>query len=248
MSDNNYFLGMEKEYNWNKLYRIAGLAALLIVLIIPFQVLIFSLFPPPEDSTGFIELFHENWLLGLLSLDLLYYFNNLFLVLFYLGLYASMRKVDFTNMLIALIIGLTGIAVYYASSIGFEMLALSKQYYQTDSLEFKQQLISVGQGLILKYKGTAFDVYYVFNAIALLLIAKTMFKSKEFGKAAATWGLIAGLFMIIPSTAGSIGLIFSLISLIPWIVFSVIVGLKMLAMTKNQKHNDVRKYAHSQES
>ena len=131
-----------------------------------------------------------------------------------------------------LIIGIIGIAVYYASSIGFEMLTLSKQYYQTDSVEFKQQLISVGHGLILKYKGTAFDVYYVFNAIALLLIAKTMFNSKEFGKAAATWGLIAGLFMIIPSTAGTIGLIFSLISLIPWIVFSIIVGRKMLIIAK----------------
>ena len=223
---------MDKEYNLNKLYKIAGLAALMIVLIIPIQILIFSLFPPPEDSIGFIELFHDNWLLGLLSLDLLYYFNNALLALFYLGLYASMRKIDFSIMLIALIIGIIGIAVYYASSIGFEMLTLSKQYYQTDSVEFKQQLISVGHGLILKYKGTAFDVYYVFNAIALLLIAKTMFNSKEFGKAAATWGLIAGLFMIIPSTAGTIGLIFSLISLIPWIVFSIIVGRKMLIIAK----------------
>lgn len=223
---------MDKVYNLNKLYKIAGLAALLIVLIIPIQILIFLLFPPPEDSIGFIALFHDNWLLGLLSLDLLYYFNNALLAFFYLGLYASMRKIDFTNMLVALIIGLIGIAVYYASSIGFEMLALSKLYYQTDSVEFKQQLISVGHGLILKYKGTAFDVYYVFNAIALILIAKTMFNSKEFGKVAAIWGLIAGLFMIIPSTAGTIGLIFSLISLIPWIVFSIIVGRKMLNMAK----------------
>ena len=223
---------MDKDYNLNRLFKIAGLAALVIVLIIPIQVLIFSIFPPPVDSIGFIELFHDNWLLGLLSLDLLYYFNNALLALFYLGLYASMRKIDFTNMLIALIIGLIGIAVYYASSIGFEMLALSKEYYQTDSIEFKQQLISIGHGLILKYKGTAFDVYYVFNAIALLLIAKTMFNSKEFGKAAAIWGMIAGLFMIIPSTAGVIGLIFSLISLIPWIAFSIIVGRKMLNMAK----------------
>jgi len=223
---------MNNEYNWKKLYRIAGISALVIVLIIPVQVVVFSVFPPPEDSIGFIELFHDNWLLGLLSLDLLYYFNNAFLVVFYLGLFASMRKIDFSNMLIALVFGLIGIAIYYVSSIGFEMLVISKQYYQTDSIEFKQQLISIGHGLILTYKGTAFDVYYVFNAIALILIAKTMFKSVDFGKTAAIWGLIAGLFMIIPSTAGTIGLIFSLISLIPWIVFSVIVGRKMLIMAK----------------
>ena len=223
---------MDNVYNWSKLYKVAGFAALAIVMIIPIQIVIFSMFPPPEDSIGFIELFHNNWLLGLLSLDFLYYFNNALLALFYLGLYGSMRKIDFTNMLVALIIGLIGIAIYYASSVGFEMLAVSKQYYETDSLEFKQQLITVGHGLILKYKGTAFDVYYVFNAIALLLIAKTMFKSKEFGKAAAIWGLIAGIFMIIPSTAGTLGLVFSLISLVPWIVFSIIVGRKLILMAK----------------
>lgn len=223
---------MNTDFNWKKLYKIAGISALVIVLIIPVQVVIFSVFPPPEDSIGFIQLFHDNWLLGLLSLDLLYYFNNGFLVVFYLGLFASMRKVDFSGMLIALVLGFIGIAIYYVSSIGFEMLAVSKQYFQTDSIELKQQLIAIGHGLILRYKGTAFDVYYVFNAIALILIAKTMFKSVEFGKAAAVWGLIAGIFMIIPSTAGTIGLIFSLISLIPWIVFSVIVGRKMLIMAK----------------
>ena len=223
---------MNTDFNWKKLYKVAGISALVIVLIIPVQVVIFSLFPPPEDSIGFIQLFHDNWLLGLLSLDLLYYFNNGFLVVFYLGLFASMRKVDFSGMLIALVLGFIGIAIYYVSSIGFEMLAVSKQYFQTDSIELKQQLIAIGHGLILRYKGTAFDVYYVFNAIALILIAKTMFKSVEFGKTAAIWGLIAGIFMIIPSTAGTIGLIFSLISLIPWIVFSVIVGRKMLIMAK----------------
>lgn len=223
---------MNTDFNWKKLYKIAGISALVIVLIIPVQVVIFSVFPPPEDSISFIQLFHDNWLLGLLSLDLLYYFNNGFLVVFYLGLFASMRKVDFSGMLIALVLGFIGIAIYYVSSIGFEMLAVSKQYFQTDSIELKQQLIAIGHGLILRYKGTAFDVYYVFNAIALILIAKTMFKSVEFGKTAAIWGLIAGIFMIIPSTAGTIGLIFSLISLIPWIVFSVIVGRKMLIMAK----------------
>jgi hypothetical protein len=138
-------------------------------------------------------------------------------------------------MLIALIIGLIGIASYYASTVGFEMMAVSRQYYHTDSIDFKQNLISIGHGLILKYKGTAFDVYYVFNAITLLIIAITMYKSAEFGKTAATWGLISGFFMIIPSTAGNIGLVFSLISLIPWIVFSVIVGRKLLIMSRQNK-------------
>ncbi len=221
---------MDKEFNWDKLYKPGGIAAFLIVCIIPIQIVIYTVSPPPDTSIGFIDLFHKNWIIGLLSLDFLYYINNALLVLVYLALFASLRKIDFAGMLIAVIIGFIGMGIYYASSIGFEMLSVSNQYYSTESLEIKQQLLAVGQGLILRYKGTAFDVYYIFNAITLLLISVTMYKSSDFGKSAATWGLVAGIFMIIPSTAGTIGLIFSLISLIPWIVFSILIGRKLIYM------------------
>ncbi len=222
-----------EELNWDKLYKVGGIAAIVIVLIIPIQLLVFTVFPPPETTIGFFELFRDNWIIGLLSLDFLYYLNNGLLILVYLGLFASLRKADFSNMLIAVTTGFIGIAVYYASSVGFEMLSISKQYYSTASIESKQQLLAVGHGLIARYKGTAFDVYYVFNAIALLLISLTMYKSKDFGKSSATWGLIAAIFMLIPSTAGTIGLIFSLISLLPWIVFSVLIGKRLIQMAKN---------------
>ena len=89
-----------EELNWNKLYKVGGVAAIVIVLIIPIQLVIFTLFPPPETTMGFFELFRKNWLIGLLSLDLLYYINNGILILVYLGLFAALRKVNFTNMLI----------------------------------------------------------------------------------------------------------------------------------------------------
>lgn len=223
-----------EELNWNKLYKVGGIAAIVIVLIIPIQLVVFVLFPPPETTVGFFELFRDNWIVGLLSLDFLYYINNGLLMLVYLGLFASLRKVDFANMLIAAIIGFTGIAVYYISTVGFEMLSTSKQYYSVDSMESRQQLLAVGQGLMARYKGTAFDVYYVFNAITLVLISVTMYKSTDFGKSSATWGLIAGIFMMIPSTAGTLGLIFSLISLIPWIVFSILIGRRLIQMARRQ--------------
>ena len=223
-----------EDLNWNKLYKVGGVAAIVIVLIIPIQLVIFTLFPPPETTMGFFELFRKHWLIGLLSLDLLYYINNGILILVYLGLFAALRKVNFTNMLIATIIGLTGIAVYYVSAVGFEMLSISKQYFSAESMEYKQQLLAVGQGLIARYKGTAFDVYYVFNAITLILISMTMYKSRDFKRSSATWGLIAGIFMIIPSTAGTLGLICSLLSLVPWIVFSVLIGRRLIQMAKRQ--------------
>jgi len=221
------------DYNWEKLYRIGGFAAFCIVFLIPVQIITFVVFPPPSTTMGFFELLHENWFLGLLSLDLLYYINNGLLILVYLGLFAALRKVDFANILIATVIGFVGIAVYYVSSVGFEMLSVSNHFYSAISEETQQQMLAVGHGLMARYKGTAFDVYYVFNAITLLMISLTMFKAKHFKKSCAIWGLAAGILMLIPSTAGTIGLIFSLASLVPWVVFSILIGRRLLQLSDN---------------
>ncbi len=223
---------MNETINWKRFYKFGGIAALAIVAIIPIQIVIFSVFPPPATTLGFIELFHQNWLLGLLSMDFLYYLNNTLLVAVYLGLFAALRKIDFAGLLFAVVLGFIGLGAFYASSVGFEMLSVSNQYFSAESAELQQQLLAVGHGLIARYQGTGFDVYYVFNAITLLIISWVMLKSEDFSKATAVWGLVSGVFMIIPSTAGLLGLIFSLISLIPWIVFSIMMGQTLLRMAK----------------
>jgi len=48
-----------------------------------------------------------------------------------------------------------------------------------------------------------------------------MLKDSIYGKPTAIIGLVAGFFMVIPSTAGTLGLGFSLLSLIPWYIFGV---------------------------
>lgn len=222
----------QMDTKWISIIKYGGISALLIVCIIPLQLIIFTLSPPPSTCISFIELFHTNWLLGLLSLDFLYYFNNALLIVVYLGLYATLKELDFAKMSIALFVGMIGIAAYYTSAVGFEMLSVSQQYYLTDSPEVRKQLETVAISLIERYKGTALDVYYVFNAVTLLLVSVTMFKSPLYGKVTAGWGLASGVFMLIPSTAGIIGMVFSIVSLLPWIVFSALIARKQLTFVR----------------
>jgi hypothetical protein len=81
------------------------------------------------------------------------------------------------------------------------------------------------------YKGTAFDVYYVLNGAALLILAFVMRRSSAFTRATAGWGIAAGVLMTIPSSAGMIGLIFALASLVPWAVFLVLITRRFFKMT-----------------
>jgi len=213
------------------LFKTGGIMAILIVAIIPVQLFIFIAWPPPESVAEFFALFQQNWLLGLLSLDLLYLFNNVFLIFVYLALYAALKRVNHSAMLMALISGIVGIAIYYASAVAFEMMSLSQQFAMAETTEMKQQLMSAGQTLLVTYKGTAFDIYYVLNAVALLIISFVMLKDTTFSKTTGVFGLVSGVLMIIPSTAGTLGLIFSIASLIPWIIFSILVSRRLFQLS-----------------
>jgi hypothetical protein len=223
-----------KTEDWNKLCRLGGIMALIVVAIIPVQIIIFGLWPPPKEVLGFFELFQRNWFLGLLSLDLLYLVNNILLAFVYLALFAALRKTKAYAMFIALVLGFIGIAVYYSSTAAFEMLSLSKQYFATSDAQLQLQLLAAGQAIHEGYKGTAFNVYYILNGIALVIIGFAMLNdpAKTFSKRTAIWGLISAFLMTIPSTFGIVGLIFSIASLVPWIVFSILISKQLFAFSK----------------
>lgn len=182
----------------------------IIVVLIPIQLFIHITWPPPDSVLGFFELFNKNWLLGLLSLDLLYILNNILIIFVYLGLYAALRRVNQAYMLVAVILGLLGTASYFASTVAFEMLSLSKQFLIADSAELKLQLVTIGKMMLETYQGTAFDIYYVLGAIAFLIMSGVMLRDRTFSKTTAIWGLITGFVMLIPTSAGIIGKTFGI--------------------------------------
>jgi len=223
------------ETQWNLLYKVGAAAGIAQLLIMMIQLVVFSIWPPPASAVGFFALFERNWLLGLLSLDLLYILNNMLLIPIYLALYAALKRTNESAMLLALVLGLVGIAAYFSSNIAFEMLSLSGQFNAADGAS-QTILLSSGQTLLEMYKGTAFDVYYVLNAAALLILAFVMRRSPVFSRATAAWGLAAGILMIIPSSAGMVGMIFALASLAPWAVFLVLITIRFTRLVKADTH------------
>ncbi|NCB42686.1 MAG: DUF4386 family protein [Clostridia bacterium] len=211
--------------DFRPLFRIAQYLSLLMLFLIPIQIIIFVISPPPDTVKGFFELYHQNPFLGLLSLDFLYLFNNIIIVVIYLALFVLLYQERPVTVILALILGLIGIVSYFPSNPAFEMLTISNQYFQ--ALPAQQNIfLAAGEALMAGYTGTAFDVYYVLSTICLLLLAYALFKSPKFKKSVGLWGLASGFFMIVPSSAGMLGMIFSLLSLIPWAAFVALLMLK----------------------
>lgn len=217
---------------WKLLYKIAAITSIVMVVLIPLQILIFAISFPPDTIEGWFSLFKENWFLGLIHLDLLLIIDNVLVAIMYLAFYVSLKKKNESLMAIALLLGVLGISAYFASNTAFEMLSISNLYNTAVTEIDKNMYLTVGQMAISSWQGTAFDIYYVLNGITLLIISCVMYKTNIYSKKAAIAGIISGIFMTIPSTAGTIGLIFSLVSLIPWIVFTIFVAIRFLQLSK----------------
>ena len=215
---------------WKSLYRVGGAAALFTLVLIPIQIIIFITWPPPSTVDGYFTLFQDNWLLGLLNFDLLYMLTNVLMILIFLALYAAIRRVSQSYMTIGLTLGLVGIAAYFASNTAFEMLSLSGQYAAATTDAQRAMFLGAGQVMLEIYKGTAFDVYYVLSAVALLIISAVMLRSNIFSKVTAYVGILMGVLMLVPSTAGTIGLYLALISLVPTAIWLILIARRLFRL------------------
>lgn len=222
------------EIDLQPLYRVAQYLTLAMLIIIPLQIIIFVVFPPPDTVIGFFELHHHNPFLGLLSLDFLYLINNAILAIIYLALFLLLIQEKPVPVLIAFVLGFIGLVCYFPSNPAFEMLTLSNQYFQALP-EQQSSFLAAGEAVMSRYTGTSFNVYYVLSTICLLLFAYTIIKSTQFKKVVGYSGFVSGLFMIIPSSAGMIGMIFSLLSLIPWVIFITFLLLKFRELSNHSQ-------------
>ncbi len=203
------------------IYKIAAIATILMLVIIPLQIVAFIAAPIPVSTAEWFDLMNSQPLLGLFHADFFLMVNNLLIVTIYLAFYHSLKQVNKGLLQVAIVLGLVGIAAYVSSNKTFELFALAKEYAGAALESERLILLAAGKAALAGWQGTAFDVYYVLNGITLIVVSALMLRQPAYGKTTAVIGLVAGFFMAIPSTAGLIGLIFSLVSLIPWYLFAI---------------------------
>jgi Domain of unknown function (DUF4386) len=226
---------------WKPLYKVGGAAALILLGLIPIQIIIFIAHPPPSTVIGYFTLFQNNWLLGLLNLDLLYMLTMVLTVLIYLALYAALRRASPSFMAIALTLGLVGIAVYFASNTAFEMLSLSSQYAAATTDAQRSTFLAAGQAMLALYQGTAFDVSYVLGGVTSLIIAVVMLRSNIFSKGTAYVGLLMSVMMVVPPTIGTIGLVFALISLLPLAIWFILIARRFFMLAQSVSNDETNR-------
>jgi hypothetical protein len=200
--------------------------ALASVAMIVLQVGLYVVWPPPTTTADLYAVLLEDPVRGLVALDALYVVSNLLAYLLYLALAVVLWRVSRSAVVVALAFGTLGMAAYMASPRAVEMLTLARAHEQADE-PTRVALLATGDGMLATWTGTAFDVYYLFNLVTLLVLALLMWRSDVVGRATAAWGLVAAALMAVPSNVGLLGRVLALASLVPWSVFAVLVWVRL---------------------
>lgn len=188
-------LTSDGDQEWKGLYKVGGAAAGLTAVFIPIQIIALIVWPPPFTGTviDWFTLFQKNWLIGLLSLDLLFIVDYALLIPIVLALYVVLRRINKSLMVISSALFLIAIAAYFASNTSLSILSLSNQYAAATTDAQRSMLLAAGQAMLATYQGTAFHVSYILASIAGIIIGAVMLQSNIFSKVTAYSAILGNL-------------------------------------------------------
>ncbi|HEX4744062.1 MAG TPA: hypothetical protein VFW12_05255 [Candidatus Limnocylindria bacterium] len=215
---------------WRPWYRTGAFAAIAVVALIPIQAAVFIAWPTPTGAGAVFALFDESAFAGLLAFDLLLMGSWILSVLMFLGLYAAMRRERAALITVALLTELVAVAIYFSSNTAFSLLGLSQQHAAATTQEERSLLLSAGQAMLALYTGTGFNVSYVLSGVGALLAGLAMLRSSVFGRVTAYVGIAYAAMQLLPPTAGAPGMAASLASLLPMVVWLILIARALLRM------------------
>lgn len=217
--------------NWKSLYRVGSIASLLMVLIVPTQLVVFMISPPPGTIPDWFSLFHSNSFLGLLTFELLMVTYVIFSIPLAVALYTALKRVSPSLMAIYLALTFVGSVLFIVARPAFEMLALSQQYAVATTDAQRTVLLAAGETMLAIFHGTAFQVSYILGSIGGLILSAVMLRSTFFGKATA-YVRIASSVLDFGIFIPVVGLYVSIFSVVFLWIFHMLIALRLFQLGK----------------
>ncbi len=189
---------------WRGLYRLAGVAALLVVAIGLLDTLL-SMSPggaPPNPGQGTVQdwfaLLQTNAFLGLRGLGLFNILNQLLAIPLCLAVCAAHARAERLYAALALTLAVAGLAIYAANNPALPLLGLSQKYAAAAEAQ-RPAIAAAGEALLVRgedFTPGAFGGFFLSEA-ASLLVAWTMLRGGVFGRGTGYVGLAGMGVMVI---------------------------------------------------
>jgi hypothetical protein len=181
------------DMRWKSLYKIAGIAAIVSEIVIFLGLVTYFIWPyaPGKETTESIFLnLQSNTLGALISLDLFLLVGNLFSVMLFLALYVSLKQVNESYALIALVIGLIGVVLLIPARPLFELYSLSGSYASATTEAARNQYLAAGTALLTLFNGIGWFMNTLLGALSLTISSILMLRSNLYSKSTAYVGII----------------------------------------------------------
>lgn len=169
----------------------ASFAMLLYVLGTLVQMAVIGM-GAPSDPAAIFAMLHDHKIEGLLRLDLPTIFAMPLYYLVFLGLFAALRRVDFSNSILATSLGLIGTTLVLATPTALPMLRLSEMYASATSDALKAQYLAAGQAVMATdiWHHTGAAVGAILLQTGAVLICTVMLRGGVFSRGTAWLGII----------------------------------------------------------
>ncbi len=227
----------------NGLYRIGGVAALLLLIYsLATMVQMVLLGGQPTSAAQAFDLLQHHRVVGLLRLDLLTITVLPLYYLLFLGLFAALRRDDYANAILATVFAFAGVTLVLATPTALSMLPLSDKFAVATSDAARNQLLAAGEAIM------AADIWHSTGAIlggvllqcGAVLISVVMLRGNVFSKATAWIGIImngldlahiaGGLFVPV------LGAVLLSLAGLLYPVWFFLVGLRLLRLASSHRH------------
>ncbi len=219
---------------WKGLYRVGGAAILITLGLYLTELIVFSVVnrPFPATMNDWFSLFQESKLLGLFYLNSLDMVSIALMGPMFLALYVALRQENETWMTVAVFFALLGIPVFIAPrSTSLAMLSLSDRFAGATTEAQRAQILTVGEAATLG-QPTPQTMGFLFIAVAVLIISVVMLRSRIFGKATASVGMLSGLLTMIGfisvAVAPPVADFLMVTGMAPWAIWWILIARRLL--------------------
>lgn len=204
---------------WTDLYKIGSISCITVAVLVILSVLAYFIWPFKPGSAATADILNalqNDWLGGLISLDIFMMIINIINILPLIALYAALKQVNESYALIAFVFGLIAVVSLIQARPLTELFYLSNKYASAVTEAEISKYLAVGEVFHLLFNGTAWMVYTIFSGVSGLISSLLMLRNKSFSKATAYMGIITsapafgffipviGMILLFLGTVGSV--------------------------------------------
>ncbi|MBN2841269.1 MAG: DUF4386 family protein [Coriobacteriia bacterium] len=225
------------------LFRAGAIAAAATVIVTIVQIILGVVWPPPDFAPtaavaeSMLRLVETGPFRAFVTLDGLMVLDYLLLIVVYLALFAALRDREPSLITLGTGLALVAITLYFTANPSITMFVLAEQY--SAGMPDATGVVTAAQGVLATFEGTAFIVHYIVMGVAGILVSIAMLRGQVFSRATGIAGVAQGAMMLVPVTFGMIGLVFAVGSLVPFIVWFILVARRLGRMATEVERPDV---------